>query len=295
MTSLESETLQKRKKRKGDGILVSLIILLFIIGAGLMVYPDVASFQASRSQAGIIEQYQREVENLPDEALLYHFERAKAYNESLSGRNIEDPFVPGSGAVIPADYYEILSISQTMASIEIPIIDARLPIFHGTGEDVLMRGVGHIPNTPFPIGQLGKHAVLTGHTAIPTARLFTDLERLEIDDIFIITVLNERMMYQVDQITVVLPHEISDLRSIPDEDLVTLVTCTPYAINSHRLLVRGTRIPYREDIEVEVELLPYARNWRVLLVAGISGLFFIGWVTYLIQSSRKRKTKKHRE
>jgi len=289
MTSLEKETSQKKKKIKGDGILISLIILLFLIGAGLMIYPDVASFQASRRHAGIVEQFYREVENLPNEEILYHFDRARNYNESLTGIHIEDPFVVGSGAVIPTDYYDILNISQMMGFIEIPTIDLRIPIFHGTGEDVLMRGVGHIPNTPFPIGQLSKHAVLTGHTAIPTSRLFTDLERLELGDIFIITVLNERMMYQVDQITVVLPHEISDLRNIANEDLVTLVTCTPYAINSHRLLVRGMRIPYEEDLEIEVEILLNALNWRILLVAGLSGLFVIGWLIYLIQSRRKRK------
>lgn len=280
---------REKNKRKGDKVLIGFIILLFLLGAGLMVYPDVATFQASRSHAGIVEQYHREMENLPNEEMLYHFERARNYNESLTGGYIEDPFVAGSGRVIPTDYYEILNISQMMGFIEIPVISVRLPIFHGTGEDVLMRGVGHIPDTPFPVGQLGKHAVLTGHTAIPVSRLFTDLERLEMGDIFIVTIMNERMMYQVDQITVVLPHEISELRNIPDEDLVTLVTCTPYAINSHRLLVRGTRIPYQEDIAIEVEILPHALNWRVLLVAGLSTFFIIGWLIYLLKSKRKRK------
>jgi len=289
MSNLKKEPNRQPKSRKGDGILIFAIILLFLIGAGLMLYPDIASSQASRSHAGLVEQYHREIEDLPNEEILDHFKRAKAYNESLIGRHIEDPFLPGSGTVIPTNYYDILNISHTMGVIEIPIIDLKIPIFHGTGEDVLMRGVGHIPNTPFPIGQLGKHAVLTGHTAIPTSRLFTDLELLEIDDIFIITVLGERMMYQVDQINVVLPHEISDLRNIPDEDLVTLVTCTPYAINSHRLLVRGTRIDYQEELETEVEVLLTVLNWRIIFVAIMSGLFLIGWLIYLIQASRKKR------
>jgi len=289
MTKQKKESLKQPKSRKGDGILIFAIILLFIIGAGLMVYPDIASFQASRSHAGMVEQYYREIQNLPDAQILDHFERARAYNESLVGRHIEDPFIPGSGTVIPTNYYDILNIHYTMGVIEIPIIDLKIPIYHGTGEEVLMRGIGHIPNTPFPIGQKGKHAVLTGHTAIPTARLFTDLERLEIGDIFTITVLDERMMYQVDQINVVLPHEIGDLRNLPDEDLITLVTCTPYAINSHRLLVRGSRIQYQEDLEIEPEILLNALNWRIILVAIISALFLIGWFIYLIALIRKKR------
>lgn len=286
MTSLATQTAGKR--RKSDVILIVGIILLFLIGAGLMVYPDIASWQASLSQAGMIAQYHRVIEEMPDEAILTHFERARAYNDSLVGGMIEDPFVPGSGHVIPNDYYEILNIQSTMGVIDIPAIDIHIPIFHGTGYDVLNRGVGHIPETPFPIGQVGKHAVLTGHTGIPSSRLFTDLERLELGDLFIITVLNERMAYQVDQINVVLPHEIGDLRNMPEQDIVTLVTCTPYAINSHRLLVRGHRIPYEENMEEEVEVVVSYLNWRILLVAGISSLFLIGWVIYAIKN-RKRK------
>lgn len=288
MTKLKNEKPEKLKRRKSDIILILLIILLLLFGAGLMLYPDLASHQASRSHAGMVEQYQREIEDLPDEEIIYHFERAYRYNESLIGRRIEDPFIPGSGLVIPHDYYQILNISQTMGVIEIPVINARIPIFHGTGEDVLMRGVGHIPNTPFPIGQLGKHAVLTGHTGIPTSRLFTDLELLKIGDIFIVTVLNEQMMYKIDQINVVLPHEIGDLRNIPGEDFITLVTCTPYAINSHRLLVRGSRIPYEEELASEIEVIVTILNWRIILIAAMTTLFIIAWLIYLIEQKRKK-------
>lgn len=273
----------------GDVILVIAIILLFLIGAGLMIYPDVASWQASRSQAGIIEQYHRTIEEMQDEDILSHFERARAYNDSLTGGLIEDPFVLGSGSVIPSDYYDILNIRSAMGVIEIPAIDVNIPIFHGTGYDVLKRGVGHIPETPFPIGQIGKHSVLTGHTGIPSSRLFTDLELLEIGDIFIITVLNERMAYQVDQINVVLPHEVSDLRNVAGQDIVTLVTCTPYAINSHRLLVRGHRIPYEEKMEEEIEVLVKQLNWRILLAIGITLVFLLGWIAYLIDGRKKRR------
>jgi len=277
-----------KRKRKSDIILMLAIIMLFLVGAGLMVYPDVASWLASQSHAGLVAQYHHIIEEMPNEEILAHFERARAYNNSLTGGIIEDPFVVGSGRVIPSDYYEILNIHHAMGVIEIPTIDVHIPIFHGTGYDVLKRGVGHIPQTPFPIGQMGKHAVVTGHTGIPTSRLFTDLEFLEIGNIFIITVLNERMAYQIDQINIVLPHAVSDLHNVPDQDLVTLVTCTPYAINSHRLLVRGHRIPYEENMEEEVEILVSPLNWRILLIAGISSLFLLGWLIYAIKN-RKRK------
>ena len=253
-----------------------------------MIYPDVASWLASRSHAGIIQQYHEEAMVMPDDMVLEHFERAHAYNESLIGGVIEDPFVAGSGSVIPSDYYEILDVNGTMGVIEIPVIDLHIPIFHGTGEDVLMRGVGHIPNTPFPIGQIGKHAVLTGHTGIPSSRLFTDLELLEIGDVFIITILSQRMAYQVDQISVVLPHEISELRNVPDEDLVTLVTCTPYGINSHRLLVRGHRVPYEADMTEDIEVIVNDLNWRIVFVVGISAMFLLGWFVYAIKNRRRR-------
>ena len=288
MTSLEATKPSKKKKRKSDVLLIFAIILLFLIGAGVMFYPDIASWLASRSHAGLIEQYQREIEDLSDEEIINHFERARKHNESLIGGRVEDPFVAGSGFVIPSDYFEILNIHNTMGVIEIPAIDVNIPIFHGVEDDVLMRGVGHIPDTPFPVGQLGKHAVLTGHTGIPNSRLFTDLELLKVGDTFIVSVLNERMAYEVDQLTVALPHEIDTLRNSPDEDLVTLVTCTPYAINSHRLLVRGHRVPYVANMEEEVELLITYLNWRILLVVGISSLFILGWVVSAFKN-RKRK------
>lgn len=286
MTSLAAPASNKRK----DGIWFFSIAFLLLIGAGLMLYPDISHWLASKSHAGLIEQYQHTVDRLPNEEMIAHFEKARAYNDSLVGTTIEDPFVPGSGSVIPKNYYEILNIQRTMGVIDIPAIDVRIPIFHGTDYDVLMRGVGHISNTPFPIGQMGKHAVLTGHTGIPSSRLFTDLELLEIGDVFFVTVLNKRMAYQVDQLTVVLPHEIDSLRNIPSKDLVTLVTCTPYAINSHRLLVRGCRIPYEVGMEEEVEILVSSLNWRIVFVSAVLTTLLLGWIV-VITKNRKRSSK----
>lgn len=277
------------KKRKSDYLLMALIILLFLIGVGVMIYPDVASFSASLSHAGLIEQYEQEISELSNEVIEAEFNRARKFNESLAGGAIEDPFILGSGFAIPDDYYEIFNTYHAMGVIQIPAINVKLPIFHGTTEDVLIRGVGHIPVTPFPVGQMGKHAVLTGHTGIPVSRLFTDLELLEVGDLFFITIMDQVMAYEIDQITVVLPDEVGDLRNVANEDLVTLVTCTPYAINSHRLLVRGSRIPYEPELLADIEVVIDSLNWRIWFVIVSVSLFIISWFIFLIQSRRKRR------
>ena len=128
-----------------------------------------------------------------------------------------------------------------MGYIDIPTIDAHLPIYHGTDEEVLAKGVGHVPDTAFPIGGIGNHSVLTGHTGLPSAKIFTDLTELAEGDLFYIHILNETLVYEVDQIQVVLPSQLDNLLPVADRDYCTLVTCTPYGINSHRLLVRGQR------------------------------------------------------
>jgi len=255
-------------------------IFLFLIGALILLYPDIADWWASRNHAGLIEQYQRTIEEVPDAEIEYHFELARTYNASLTGANIEDPFVMGSGFIIPDNYYEILNLHRSMGFIEIPAIDVRIPIYHGTDYDVLDRGIGHIPQTPFPIGEVGNHSVLTGHTGIPNSRLFTDLELLSKGDLFFVTIANQKMAYEIDQITIVLPHEISDLHNHPDKDLVTLVTCTPYAINSHRLLVRGQRTEYIPHVEANIESLIAVVNWRMILVASILSFFAISTLIY---------------
>jgi len=267
-------------------------ILLFFIGAFILLYPDIASWWASRNHTGLIEQYQRVIEEVPNEEIEHHFELARTYNASLAGANIEDPFIAGSGFIIPDNYYDVFNLHRSMGFIEIPAIDVRIPIYHGTGDDVLDRGVGHIPQTPFPIGDIGNHSVLTGHSGIPNSRLFTDLELLREGDLFFVTIANKKMAYKIDQITVVLPHEISDLRNHPNKDLITLVTCTPYAINSHRLLVRGQRTEYIPQIEADIESLVTVVNWRMILVASILLFFAVSTLVYRrFQSKALKKAK----
>jgi len=288
-----SKMRDKSSVNKTDATLTLLIILLFVAGIGFVIYPDVANYFSSLSHAGILEQYEFDVSVMLDDEVDRHFMLAQEYNNSLVAGVITDPFIPGSGIVVPSNYEEILNINQVMARIEIPVIDVSLPIFHTTTDEVLHRGIGHIPLTPFPVGQMGKHAVLTGHTGTPSSRLFTDLELLKLGDVFIVTVLGNKLMYEVDDISVVLPHEIGNLRNVAHKDLVTLVTCTPYAINSHRLLIRGQRVVLDEHILEEIEVISSVINWRLITATFVTTLFLLGWIFAAIKRKNQRKSSKN--
>jgi sortase A len=153
--------------------------------------------------------------------------------------------------VMQDNYYDVLAISETMGYITIPKIDVKLPIYHGTSQDVLEKGVGHLEGSSMPVGGEGTHCVLTGHTGMQNAKLFTDLTELEEGDTFYLHILGRVLAYQVDRITVVEPNELDDLKRVDGEDYCTLVTCTPYGVNSHRLLVRGKRIKYTEKEQAQ--------------------------------------------
>jgi sortase A len=209
---------------------VILAVLLLIIGVGIMAYPAVSQFVNRQNGSYAITDFEDQMENLGQEEIQEQLRLAKAYNLAIA-----------SGEQ-PEGYEDILNLAGGMMGyIEIPEIDIYLPIYHGVSEEVLAKGIGHMPNSAFPIGGEGNHAVLTGHTGLPSAKLFTDLTELEEGDLFYIHILDLVLCYTVDQIKVVLPSEGQDLSIVPGMDYCTLVTCTPYGINSHRLLVRGIR------------------------------------------------------
>ena len=177
-------------------------------------------------------------------------EKAKIYNENLAGDPVYDPFVKGSGYALPDNYLEVLNINNNiMGYITIPKISLKLPIYHGTSSEVLEKGIGHIETTALPIGGTSRHSVLTGHRGLPTARLFSDLDKLEIGDYIYINILDEILTYEVYDLEVIEPTEIEHLRPIKNRDLITLVTCTPYGINTHRLLVHTERVNNTEKID----------------------------------------------
>lgn len=218
-----------------------LLLILFLMGFGILLYPVVTQIVSNFNQSYAILNYQQTISQLDDEVKQSLKEEANHYNHQL----LEQVTV-----IEGKSYLSLLDVGEAMAYIQIPKIKVDLPIYHGTSEAALQKGVGHMENTSLPVGGLGTHAVLTGHTGLPQATLFTNLTKLELGDTFSIHLLDEVLYYEVDQIKVVLPEETSDLQIIEGEDYVTLITCTPYGVNSHRLLVRGTRV---EEVESEEE------------------------------------------
>lgn len=276
------------------------IVIIFILGVGILCYPTVSNYIATKNQIQIISNYQNKVSKSNEKDLKAEWEAAEKYNASLSGEVIGDPFVPGSGRVIPDNYEEVLDVDGIMGYIKIPKINVDLPIYHGCKEESLQKGVGHLEDTALPIGGKGNHCVLSGHRGLPAAELFTDLDKLEKGDQFYLYILDKILTYEVDQIKVISPEEVQDLRTIPDRDLVTLITCTPYGVNSHRLLVRGTRttdVEHAEEtsgIKETETAITEGTSYTVYLVTGVC-IFFILLLILIFYKILKRKSRNRRE
>ena len=213
------------------------LLLLFLLGLGLVAYPIVSSYYTEKHQSQVHTQYQEVLERADSREIEEARTAAESYNQLLASG--------ATAAELEAlDYDSLLNLAGNgiMGYVEIPAIDVLLPICHGVGEDSLERGAGHLPSTSLPIGGKGTHTVISAHSGMATARMFTDLEQLEAGDVFYLHVLNEALSYEVDQILVVKPYQIDALKIDRGQDYVTLITCTPYGVNSHRLLVRGHRI-----------------------------------------------------
>ena len=241
-----------------------LLILILLIGLSLMLYPTFAdwwnSFHSSRSIANYVEQ----VANIDDAQYEELWDAAWDYNQSLLHRP-NDFLLSDEQQEI---YKSLLDFGGNgiMGYIEIPMIDVMLPIYHGTKESVLQIAVGHLDWTSLPVGGAGSHCVLSGHRGLPSARLFTDLDKLKVGDVFMLHVLNEILTYEIDQILIVEPQDTDPLLIEPGKDLCTMVTCTPYGINSHRMLVRGHRIESQEEAKV-IRITADALRIEPLMVA----------------------------
>ena len=218
-----------------------LLVVALVIGLCLLLYPTVSDYWNSLHQSRAIASYTESVAQIDNSRYRVFLDQARDYNARLAQLEKVN-WTPTDQELL--EYAAILDVSGTgvMCSIEIPKIKVNLPIYHGVEEGVLQIAVGHIPGTTLPVGGESTHCVLSGHRGLPSARLFTDLDKLVVGDTFLIHVLDEILTYEVDQILIVEPYDLSALEITPGEDLVTLVTCTPYGINSHRLLVRGHRI-----------------------------------------------------
>jgi len=235
---------------------IILIFLLFAVGVIILLYPLISEWHNSRAQTTVIENYNHAAAGLSETEYENLREAAREYNEGLLGSVVlTDPFDASAAKMASEEYESLLNISgdSVMGTIRIPKINVTLPIYHGTANETLEKGAGHLENTSLPIGGTGTHAVLSAHSGLPTAALFTDLEKLAEGDLFFLDVLDETLAYRVDQVKVVEPEDTSDLLIDTNADYVTLVTCTPYGINSHRLLVRGVRTEYEETLEQEAQ------------------------------------------
>jgi sortase A len=230
----------KKKKESQSKAPIFVFLILSVLGSAIMLYPSVSDYVNNRLQTIAIDTYRTELSNSAQEMIEMAFEQARRFNEGL----ISVSTTVEEAEARREEYFKTLLIgnSPVMAYIEIPKIDVHLPIYHGTEEAVLQAGVGHLEGTSLPSGGENTHAALSGHRGLPSAKLFTNLDKMQIGDMFVIHVLNQSLFYQVDQIDVVLPDVLNALTVEPGKDIVTLITCTPYAINTHRLLVRGSRI-----------------------------------------------------
>lgn len=217
-----------------------LLILIFLAGLSLLLYPSVSNYWNSLRQSRLVSKYMEDVSKLENQEKLRILEEAEAYNRELAKTKSHFVLSPEERE----RYENTLDVSGTgvMGYLEIPRIGVSLPIYHGTENVVLEFAVGHLEGSSVPVGGPDTHSVLTGHTGLPSARLLTDLEDLEIGDIFYVQIMDETLTYEIDQRRVVLPEVTKDLEIVEGEDYCTLVTCTPYRVNSHRLLVRGHRI-----------------------------------------------------
>lgn len=268
-------------------LLTALVALIFLAGAGLMLYPTVSDHWNARVQSRAVAGYDERVSLMTQVDQSALLEAARAYNRRLARLPL-----PLATVTAEDDGYESLlnpGGNGVMGYVDIPKINVRLSIYHGVEETVLQVGMGHIPGTSLPVGGVGTHAALSGHTGLPSAKLLTDLDQLALGDTFDLHVLGEVLRYQVDQILVVEPQETDALAIDPDADLVTLVTCTPYGVNSHRLLVRGRRIAYEPEAEEaaparsDASPVREVSPWRIALIGGAALLALV-----LLFRARKR-------
>lgn len=267
-----------------------LLVLALLVGAALLLYPTASDYWNSFHQSQAIATYAEEVAGLTTVDYEKVWLSAVAYNERMSAAG--NPFILSEEQW--EEYLKELNVSGSgiMGYIEIPKIECSLPIYHGTDESVLQIAIGHIEGTSLPVGGAGTHCALSGHRGLPSAKLFTHLDQLSEGDVFMLRVLNETLTYEVDQIHIVLPQEVDDLAMVPGRDFCTLVTCTPYGINSHRLLVRGKRIE-NSEAATAIRITSDAIRIDPILVAPVAAVPMLLILTiYLIANPGGKKKKK---
>lgn len=285
------------KKKAGNLV----ICIIFLAGLSLLLYPFVANQWNNYRQKQLISGYEQVVsEKEAAEGIDYDAERKKAedYNEALLPCVLPDSFALAESSGVDPVYMNTLNIAgdEMMGSVEIPKINIKIPIYHTTEEDVLNKGAGHLEGSSLPVGGANTHAVISAHRGLPSASLFTDLDQLKEGDHFLIHVLNETLCYEVDKISVVKPEDTTALAVEDGQDLVTLLTCTPYGVNTERLLVRGHRVPYvEEEVKEEKTVLSGSSlhtNYLLWVFVGLSVTALFVFVLYLKETKLKRRANK---
>lgn len=288
-------------KRKISNILFG---LMFLIGFGILVYPTVSDQWNTYRQNRLISNYESAVQEMTEVDFTEEWEKARAFDAALLQNNLYgDVFGEDNGELEDTEYWQVLNVANDgiMGYLSIPKINVKNAIYHGTGDKVLQTGIGHLNGTKLPIGGESTHSVLAAHRGLPTARLFTDVDQLKKGDMFYIHVLDEVLAYQVDQILDMVDkddHETLEgaLQIEEGKDQVTLFTCTPYGVNSHRLLVRGTRVPYNGEEEVETSvaetMLKSVQNYYMIyLILGLSITFLVILFMRFLFKRKDRKRK----
>lgn len=272
-----------KKKKK----LIAAIIL--VLGVIVLSYPFVSQYLYYQASLVTNTNFDNKAKELTDSEIDKRIQLAQFYNEALLTANsitIEDPYKDGAHKQGLAEYARMLEIHEQIGHVEIPKINQDLPIYAGSTEEVLHRGVGHLEGTSLPIGGINTRSVLTAHRGLPTASLFTDLDKMQIGDVFLVHNIKETLAYQVFQIEVIEPYELEKLAIKQDEDIVTLLTCTPYMINTHRLLVHGKRIPYSKEVEVVIASQK-TDDYTLYFIAG--GIVLLSTVIITWRKKREKK------
>lgn len=285
------------KKKAGNLV----ICIIFLAGLSLLLYPFVANQWNNYRQKQLISGYEQAVsEKEVAEGIDYDAERKKAeeYNEALLPCVLPDSFALAESSGVDPVYMNTLNIAgdEMMGSVEIPKINIKIPIYHTTEEEVLNKGAGHLEGSSLPVGGANTHAVISAHRGLPSASLFTDLDQMKVGDHFLLHVLDEILCYEVDKISVVKPEDTTALAVEDGQDLVTLLTCTPYGVNTERLLVRGHRVPYvEEEVKEEKTVLSGSSlhtNYLLWVFVGLSVTALFVFVLYLKETKLKRRANK---
>lgn len=284
-----------------------LVLVVLGISMGLILYPFVSNYLFENRADGIIDTVEKTADDADEEKYKEEIEAAQKYNAELATGHVvlKDPFVEEKLDEDAKEYNSLLNMADggVMGFIKIPCIDVSLPIYHGTSAEILELGAGHLQGTSLPIGGESTHSVITGHTGLSSAKLFTDLTELEEGDMFFLHVMGEKLAYKVDQISVILPEEMDKLTIENGKDYCTLVTCTPYGVNTHRLLVRGERTEYAEDKEEEAgtEVKKTQSKWMeeytksIIISSSVLSVMLIVlliWRHFAGRRRRKRRKKK---